>query len=216
MKNPQSSVRYSVIAPGREVARAALQPSAPPRWIAWKRVRSGFSTRSSARNSALGLRGVVGRVVADVDVDRDEAALGPRVDREMRLGEQHRAGDALRLELEETVADDRQAGGRRPPRRHSVAQRFGVASIPACRQGSRTIRLTDGFRPSVVPPEKHPGRRPCDAAGASANGTPACTRCAFGATRHSSDDVARFATISARKCRGGKRCDYCTNVVLSR
>jgi hypothetical protein len=28
----------------------------------------------------------------------------------MRLGEQHRSGDAVRLELEEAVADDRQPG----------------------------------------------------------------------------------------------------------
>src|SRR6478752_2806710 len=59
---------------------------------------------------ALGLERVVRRVVAHVDVDRHEPRFGPRMDREMRFGEQHRSGDALGFELEEAIADDRESG----------------------------------------------------------------------------------------------------------
>src|SRR5512146_5130 len=59
---------------------------------------------------ALRLRRVVRRVVADVDVQRDESGFGPGVDREVRFSEQHGACNAVGFELEEAVADDRQPG----------------------------------------------------------------------------------------------------------
>src|SRR3954462_10769459 len=53
---------------------------------------------------------VVGQQIADVDIDGDKAVFGPRVNGEMRFGKQHRAGHALRLELVEAIAYDREAG----------------------------------------------------------------------------------------------------------
>ena len=51
------------------------------------------------------LGGVVGAVVADIDVERQPLALGPGVDREVRLGEHDAAGEAAALELVEGNAD---------------------------------------------------------------------------------------------------------------
>src|SRR5690242_2274494 len=68
----------------------------------------GLERRLERLEDALGLARVVRRVVADVDVERHESRFGPRMDREVRFGEQHRAGDALRLELKEAIADDRE------------------------------------------------------------------------------------------------------------
>ncbi len=136
---------------GRRASGAApAQASLPPRWMAWNFVRSGLSAASIALNSTSALAVLSDVVVADVDVDRHEAVLGPGVDREVRLGEQHRAGDALRLELMETLADDGETG--LLDRLHTdVAQRLCAREFRRLRQGSHTIRLTDGFRPLVAP-----------------------------------------------------------------
>src|SRR5437870_4653996 len=56
------------------------------------------------------LRRVVGAVVADVDVEREPLALGPGVDREVRLGEHDAAGEAAALELVEGNAHRRETG----------------------------------------------------------------------------------------------------------
>src|SRR5258705_13305545 len=85
----------------------------------------------------LRLVAVVGREIADVDVDGDEATLRPRMNGEMRFGEQHGACDALRLELVERVADDREpgiAGGLQAYGAQRFAtrelRRVGRASVP--------------------------------------------------------------------------------------
>src|SRR5512140_2973087 len=109
MKKPQSSVMCSVIAPGaRSPPGSVILPTAMDRLEARA---LGLQHRLELAKDALGLGGVVRRVVADVHVDGDEARLGPRVDGEVRFREQHGTRDALRLELEEVVADDREAGG---------------------------------------------------------------------------------------------------------
>src|SRR5712664_1121660 len=56
------------------------------------------------------LGGIVGTVVADVDVERQPLALGPGMDREVGLGEQQAAREARALELMEAHADDRETG----------------------------------------------------------------------------------------------------------
>ena len=85
--------------------------------------------RLQRAEDALGLVGVVGRVVAHVDVDGDEARFRPRVDREMRLGEQHRSGDALRLEL--IRSDRRRSSARTACSRLDAkhAQRIGAREL---------------------------------------------------------------------------------------
>src|SRR5262245_58227849 len=107
MKNPQSSVMCSVIAPGARspsasvlaaVTLAAAMNRLEPRAL-------GLQDRLELAEHPFGLRSVVGRVVADVHVHGDKAGFGPRMHGEMRLRQQDRAGDALRLELEEIVAD---------------------------------------------------------------------------------------------------------------
>src|SRR5215831_5420038 len=141
MKNPQSSVRYSVIAPGTR------SPPSPPSAIhapaAYRlEVRArGLERRFELAEQAFRLLGVVGRVVAHVDVDRDRALLRPRMNREMRLGEDHRSGDALRLELVKTIADDCKTGlldGCKTAllQRHRVRhfRRIGRAVVPLSKQ----------------------------------------------------------------------------------
>ena len=61
----------------------------------------------------LGLARVVGGEVADVDIERHAAALGPGVDREVRFGEQDGSGDAAGLAVPfrkdvPLLVDDRQ------------------------------------------------------------------------------------------------------------
>src|ERR1700750_1925923 len=103
MKKPQSPVMCSVIVPGTPSSRPAGSVILAAAMDGLEARTRGLQHRFQLAEHALGLRGVVGGVVADVDVDRDEAGFGPRVDGKMRFGEQHRAGDALRLELEEIV-----------------------------------------------------------------------------------------------------------------
>src|SRR6476469_5840001 len=114
MKNAQSSLRYSAIAPGAmspgRRAASLIAASAPDRLEA---LALGLQHGLERREQPLGLVGVVRGVVAHVDVHRDEAGFGPRVDGDVRLGQQHRSRDALRLELEEALADNRQVGGLR-------------------------------------------------------------------------------------------------------
>src|SRR5512147_2660156 len=110
MKKPHSSVRYSVIAPGAMSPPAPGLPDSGIASAAVDRVEArarGLERRFERAEELVCLVGVVGRQVADVDVDGDEAVFWPRVDREVGFGEQHGAGDALRLELVERVADDR-------------------------------------------------------------------------------------------------------------
>src|SRR5882672_1240034 len=104
MKNPVSAVRYSVSNPGCTSPAALSSGIAPP---AMDRLKLRLLRHEHVLHGAeqqLGLGRVVGRVIADVYVDRHEAVLGPGVNREMRLREQHRPGYALRFELEEAVA----------------------------------------------------------------------------------------------------------------
>src|SRR5262249_43180300 len=124
-KKPVSSVRYSVSSPGRRSPAVLVSSSAPAAVAAllpgpFSRIAPPAMDRLELRalrlegvlhgaKELLGLGGVVGGVVAHVDVDRHEAVLGPGVDRQVRFGEQHGAGHALRLELEEALAYDRHA-----------------------------------------------------------------------------------------------------------
>jgi hypothetical protein len=57
------------------------------------------------------LGGIVGAVIAHVDVERQAPGLGPGVDRQVRLGQHHRAGVARALELVEAHAHDREPRG---------------------------------------------------------------------------------------------------------
>ena len=66
----------------------------------------GFERQFERSEQLFGFRGVVGREIANVYIDGDKAVLGPCMNREVRFGEQHRPGDALRLELVKRVADD--------------------------------------------------------------------------------------------------------------
>src|SRR5438552_13834387 len=98
-KKPVSSVRYSVSSPG------CTSPAPLPSGIAASAM-DRLEPRVLRRERVLyrakepfGLGRIVGRVVADVHVDRHEAVLGPGVNREVRFGEQHRARHALRREL---------------------------------------------------------------------------------------------------------------------
>src|SRR4029079_11765334 len=61
------------------------------------------------------LRGIVGRQIANVDVDADEARFRPGMNGDVRLGEQDRSSHALRLELEKTLTDNGEAGIARRP-----------------------------------------------------------------------------------------------------
>src|SRR6266498_5907587 len=87
-KNPQSSVRYSVMTPGAMSPPlpgvSGIEAPAPDRMELRAR---GLERALERSKQPLRLRRVVGRVIAHVDVDRDEAVLGPRMDREMRFGE---------------------------------------------------------------------------------------------------------------------------------
>src|SRR6185503_10897454 len=103
-KNAQSSVRYSVIRPGPTSPGCLASGIPTPAANRLEALARGLERGLERREEALGLAGVVGGVVAHVDVDRDEAGLRPRMNRQMRLGKEHRAGDALRRELEEAVA----------------------------------------------------------------------------------------------------------------
>src|SRR4029453_19354633 len=111
MKNPHACVRYSVIRPGeRSPPSSGVFPrSSGSRFATTDRMKLrtlGLERRFKRTEQLLGFRRVVGREVAHVDIDRDKAVLGPRVNREVRLGEKHGPGDALRRELMECVADE--------------------------------------------------------------------------------------------------------------
>src|SRR3569623_524772 len=111
-KNAHSLVRYSVMAPGA-MSSGCFVPvaSLPGSWLDGSVIASsapdrlemlarGLERALERIEQPLRLVGIVGRVVALVDVDRHEPRFGPRVDRQMRFGEQHRAGDALGLDLD--------------------------------------------------------------------------------------------------------------------
>src|SRR5689334_22004418 len=89
---------------------------------------------------ALSLGRVIGGVVAYVDVDGHETRFGPRMDRKMRFGKQHGSGNSVRLELEETIADDRETRFVDHPAAQVTQriglrqQRFGRATVPFAQQ----------------------------------------------------------------------------------
>src|SRR5678815_3828972 len=97
-KKPVSSVRYSVSTPGSrsEGFSSGIAPAAVD-GLEFRALRPQCVLHRAKK--LFGLGRVVGRIVADVDVDGDEAMLGPGVDRQMRFGQKHGSGDALRLEL---------------------------------------------------------------------------------------------------------------------
>src|SRR3954463_5627810 len=103
MKNPQSSVRYSVITPDARSPSGGRPVILAPAVNRLKTRAPRFQHRLQRAVHALRLACVVGRVIAHVDIDGDEPRFGPRVNREMRFGEKHRAGDALWLELKEPI-----------------------------------------------------------------------------------------------------------------
>src|SRR5437762_13830979 len=98
MKKPQSSVKYSVIAPGARSPSGFLAVILAPAPYRLKARALRLQHRLQREKDTIRLVAVVSGVVADVNVDRDEARFGPRVNREMRLGEKYGAGDALGLE----------------------------------------------------------------------------------------------------------------------
>src|ERR1700704_7140275 len=94
-KKPVSSVRYSVNTPGSrsEGLSSGIAPAAV----------NGLEFRALRPHRVLhcaeqffGLGRVVGRIVADVDVDRAEAVFGPGVDRQVRFGQKNGPGHRLR------------------------------------------------------------------------------------------------------------------------
>jgi len=110
---------------------------------------AGLQRRLERGEHALGLCRVVGRVVAHVDVDGHESGFGPRMDRQVRFGQQDRAGDTLGLELKEAVADDRETGiidGSATKVAQCVRlrqQRFvGRATVPLAQQMDSFHRVT--------------------------------------------------------------------------
>src|SRR5207302_2301013 len=68
------------------------------------------------------LGGIVGTVVADVDVERQPLALGPGMDRKVGLGEHQAAREARAFELMEAHADDRETGRLHQP--HALGAEF--------------------------------------------------------------------------------------------
>src|SRR5256885_17196994 len=85
MKKPQSSVKYSVIAPGARSpseGRAVILAPAANRLKARALRFQDFLQRAK---HTLRLTAIVGGVVADVDVDGDESRFRPCVNREMRF-----------------------------------------------------------------------------------------------------------------------------------
>src|SRR5215467_7761427 len=102
---PLFSSRYSVRTPGaRSWLSSGIHPSAMNR-LELVPLRPQYVAHRLEKPFCL--RRVVRGVVADVDVDGDEPMLGPRMDREMRFGEQHRSGHPGGRKLMETVADNR-------------------------------------------------------------------------------------------------------------
>src|SRR5512143_1207023 len=105
-KKPHSSVRCSVIAPGTmsppglSVASGGILASAMDR-MEFHALR--LQRRLERAEQPFRLRRIVGRQVAHVHVDADEAVLRPCVNGEMRFGEEHRTGDALGRELVEAL-----------------------------------------------------------------------------------------------------------------
>ena len=165
MKNPHSSVRYSVISPGRGLRRLRR---ARPGLVRHRCRRDGSngsscaaacSAASSARNSRSAFSRVVGREIAHVDVDGYEAVLRPRVDREVRFGEQHRSRDTLRRELVERIADDRQARRRRVASRQSA--RSASARVNSGVSAGQPYHSPNRWIPSISRPlcKKKPRRR---------------------------------------------------------
>src|SRR5438046_10025021 len=110
MKKPQSSVKYSVIAPGARSPSGFLAVILAPAPNRLKARALRLQHRLQRAEDAIRLVAVVGGAVADVDADRDKARARPRMNREARFREKDRAGDALGRELEESVADDRESG----------------------------------------------------------------------------------------------------------
>src|SRR5438067_9125853 len=125
MKNPQSSVRYSVIAPGARSPSGFLAVILAPAADRLEARALRLQHRAQRTKDAVRLVAVVRGVVADVNVDCDKSRFRPRVDRQMRFRKQHRAGDALGLELEKPIADDSEAGFFNGLETN-VAQRFGA------------------------------------------------------------------------------------------
>src|SRR5437764_865406 len=112
MKKPQSSVSCSIIAPlhvsalGSESATSAGSVILPATLDRMEFGAQRFQRDLERTEHALRLGLVIGQQIAHVDIDGHEAEFGPGMDGEMRFSEQHRAGDALRLELVEAIADN--------------------------------------------------------------------------------------------------------------
>ena len=113
---PRGAAAYAD-AKARFIAETLARAEPQPRCTRWMLRLARRERRHQLRHHGLGARRVVGAEVAHVDVGRHAAQLGPRVHREVRLDQQHDAGDALRLavvadERMEQAADRAQAGAR--------------------------------------------------------------------------------------------------------
>ena len=110
---------------------------------------AGAKAAISDCHQRFGARRVVGAEVADIDVERRRLELGPGVDRQVRLGEQDDAGDAV---------------GAAPPPCGAPARSDGRARRPALRPAAATAsRQAIAARPAssspAAPPRSRAGRR---------------------------------------------------------
>src|SRR3982751_3727050 len=106
MKYPHSCVRYSVISPGARSCPSPRSPAPDASGAGTSGILAAATDGVKARalgfehplqrvEQRLGLGRIVRLVIAHVDVHRHEPMLRPRVNGEMRFGEEHGARDAL-------------------------------------------------------------------------------------------------------------------------
>src|SRR5487761_292359 len=163
MNDPQSPVRYSVMTPGARSPGETSSVILAATVYGLEALAPRLECRLERGEHALRFDRVVRRVVAHVDIDRDKAGFRPSVNGEMGLGEQHRTGDALRFELVEAIADDRQARCRDGPEAQ-LAQRLGLrqrrdvgrASVPFTQQMNTVHRISP---PGTAPHAADAGSR---------------------------------------------------------
>src|ERR1700704_1797361 len=98
-EKPHSAVSCSVMTSGARSCGAPVAPGTCPSAIHAPAMDHlilgprGLQHGLECTEQPLRLVAIVGREIADIDIDGDEAALRPRVNGEMRFGEQHGAGD---------------------------------------------------------------------------------------------------------------------------
>ena len=155
----------------RRRERSPLMPRpAPLRRAAAHAARPQLGANRSirGREQRLGARRVVAAEVADVDIERRRTELGPGVDCDMRLGEQHDAGDAVGGAGGRAPAASKRwnssptgvQAGRADRAAARVAQGVPDRSSPAGRRRSRAGRRSGAVHASGDYPVRARRRRP--------------------------------------------------------